>query len=385
MILAYVGGYDPAYPRNSVLRTGLSRLGVTLHPLFVPRRAGVIARGAALVAAVARLDPAPDVVLVAEFCHKDLPAAWLAARRARAVLAADPLISRVDTMVGEWGHYGPGSLDAWACAKWDRVAFRWPAVVVADTEVHARRFAGAADRIPFPVVYVGADDAFFDLPDVEPTPSPFTILYVGGFLPLHGMGTILGAAESLLARGRDDLEFELIGDGIQHAAARVRAAERGLTNVRFVGRRPIDELPARMFRAHVVLGVFGEGGEAGRVIPNKVSQGLAAGRCVVTGDTEAARELLTNGGDAVLVPPGDPEALADALRMLADDAALRTRIAGAGRALARRALTPEAVARQLLVALGARKIAQAQPALRVARVAPQPTLAPPVPISPAGA
>jgi glycosyltransferase involved in cell wall biosynthesis len=385
MILAYVGGYDPAYPRNAVLRTGLRRLGITLYPLFVPRRAGMAVRGAALISAVGRLDPAPDVVLVAEFCHKDVPAAWVAARRARAVLAADPLISRTDTLVGEWGHYRPGSIDAWMCAKWDKVAFRWPAVVVADTEVHARRFAGAADRIPFPVVYVGADDAFFDLPDVEPAPGPLRVLYVGGFLPLHGMGTILGAAERLLAMGRGDIVFELVGNGIRYVSARARVAEKGLTNVTFEGRRPIEELPERMFRAHVVLGAFAEGGEAARVIPNKVSQGLAAGRCVVTADSEAVRELLTGGGDAVLVPPEDPDGLADALRILADDAALRTRIAGAGRALARRALTPEAVARQLLVALGARKIAQSQPAARTARVPAPATLAPPVPISPAGA
>jgi len=382
MILAYVGGYDPAYPRNAVLRAGLTRLGITLHPLFVPRKAGMVARGAAIVAAVGRLDPAPDVVLVAEFCHKDVPAAWLAARRARAVLAADPLISRVDTLLGEWGKYRPGTLDAWANAKWDRVAMRWPAVVVADTEVHARRFAGAADRIPFPVVYVGADDAFFDLPDEEPQAEAFTVLYAGGFLPLHGMGTILEAAEKL----RDtEIVFDLVGTGIQYDAARDRARERGLTNVRFFGKRPIEELPGRMFHSHVVLGVFGDSGEAMRVIPNKVSQGLAAGRCVVTGDTEAARELLTPGGDAVLVRPGDADALADALRVLASDAQTRLRIAGAGRALARRALTPEAVARQLLVALGARKIAQAQPAARALKAAPAPALAPPVPIAPAGA
>jgi len=384
MILAYVGGYDPAYPRNAVLRAGLSRLGITLHTLFVPRRAGLLARGTALVAAVGRLDPAPDVVLVAEFCHKDVPAAWLAARRARAVLAADPLISRADTLVGEWGRYRPGSVEAWTNRKWDRIAMRWPAVVVADTEVHARRFAGAADRIPFPVVYVGADDAFFDLPDEEPATRPFTVLYAGGFLPLHGMGTILGAAERLAAAG-NDVQFELVGSGIQYEASRAHAAAKGLGNVHFTGPRPIDELPARMFNAHVVLGIFGETGEAARVIPNKVSQGLAAGRCVVTGDTEAARELLTPGGDAVLVRPGDADALADALRVLASDAQTRQRIAGAGRALARRALTPEAVARQLLVALGARKIAQAQPAARVLKTAPAPALAPPVPIAPAGA
>jgi glycosyltransferase involved in cell wall biosynthesis len=389
MILAIVGGYDPAYPRNHVLRTGLLRLGVTVHALFVPRRAGVIGRAAAIVGAVGRLDPSPDVVLVPEFCHKDVPAAWAAARRARAVLAADPLISRVDTLVGEWGLYRPGSLDAWACRKWDDVAFRWPAVVVADTEVHARRFAGAADRTPLPVVYVGADDAFFDLPDEEPPASPMTVLYVGGFLPLHGLETILLAAERLAARGIEDVVFDLIGDGIRHSAMKALAAERGLKNVRFLGRRPLEDLPAHMARAHVVLGIFGTAGEAGRVIPNKVSQGLAAGRCVVTADTEAARELLTHGTDAVLVPAGDADALADRLRSLRDDRLLRARIAAAGRSLARRALTPEAVARQLLVALGARKIAQGDPALRAARAAvavPSGALGVPnAPIAPAGA
>ena len=86
----------------------------------------------------------------------------------------------------------------------------------------------------------------------------------------------------------------------------------------------------------------------------------------------------------MLVPPGDAPALADALRSLADDRALRTRIAGAGRALARRALTPEAVARQLLVALGARKIAQAQPAMRALRARPSLGVTD-TPIAPAGA
>jgi glycosyltransferase involved in cell wall biosynthesis len=384
VILAYVGGYDPAYPRNAVLRAGLSRLGVDVHALFVGRRMGTAARAAAIVSQVHRLDPSPDVVLVAEFCHEDVPAAWLAARRARAVLAADPFVSRVDTWGGEGTRGRPGAFASWANRKWDDVAFRWPAVVVADTETHARRFAGAADRPPFPVVNVGADDAFFDLPDMDAPAGRFTVLYAGTFLPLHGVDTILDAAERLAARGHADIQFELVGDGMGYAAARARVRGQGLTNVTLVGRRPIDELPQRMFDAHVVLGVFAAEGEAGRVIPNKVSQGLASGRCVVTGDHEAVRELLVPEATAVLVPPADPAALADALLHLRDDSARRHALAMEGRALARRALTPEAVARQLLVALGARKIAQTVPAARTLRVVPA-LGAPNVPAAPAGA
>ncbi len=50
------------------------------------------------------------------------------------------------------------------------------------------------------------------------------------------------------------------------------------------------------------------------MIPNKVFQALACGTPVVTADTPAARELLRDGESALLVPPGDPEALADAIR-----------------------------------------------------------------------
>ena len=50
------------------------------------------------------------------------------------------------------------------------------------------------------------------------------------------------------------------------------------------------------------------------MIPNKAFQALACGTPLVTADTPAARELLRDGESALLVPPGDPEALAAAVR-----------------------------------------------------------------------
>jgi glycosyltransferase involved in cell wall biosynthesis len=385
MILAYVGGFDPTYPRNAVLRSGLSRLGVEVRNLFVPPSGGVVGRGAEIIRQLGALHPRPDVVLVAEFCHKDVPAAWIGARRIGALCAADPLISRLDTMVGDWGIYGPRSLDGWACRRWDKVAFGWPRVVIADTEVHARRFAAMVGRRPFPVVYVGASDEFFDVPDDEPAASPLIVLYAGGFLPLHGVDAILDAAERLAAGADRPIVLEMVGDGVQYDDMRRRAAEAKLGNVVFHGRRPLAELAGRMARAHVVLGVFQREGEGERVLPNKVVQGLAAGRCVVTGDTEAARELLVDDGNAVLVPPGDGARLAAALERLAADPARRGRLARAGRSLARTTLSPEATARQLLIALGARaeKEGATTSTARVRR--PEPALSPPVPAAPAGA
>ena len=66
------------------------------------------------------------------------------------------------------------------------------------------------------------------------------------------------------------------------------------------------------------------------MIPNKAFQALACGTPLVTGDTPAARELLRDGESALLVPPGDPEALAAAVRRLAGDAELARTLGGAG-------------------------------------------------------
>ncbi len=382
MILAYVGGFDPGYPRNAVLRVGLNRLGIEVKNCFVAPSGGVVGRGLEIMRVIGAMHPRPDVVLVAEFCHKDVPAAWLAARRVGALCAADPLISRLDTMVGDWGIYGPRSLDGWACRRWDEIAFGWPRVVVADTAAHARRYAAMVGRPPLPVVYVGAADEFFDVPDETPPVVPMRVLYVGGFLPLHGVDVIIEAAKSLAAFGGRDVVFDLVGDGIEYHAMRARVAHAGLDNVVFHGRRPLAELAQRMAGAHVVLGVFQRDGEGERVIPNKVVQGLAAGRCIVTAASEASCELLVHDGNAVLVPPGDAGALARALAALAADPARRMRLAQAGRTLARTTLSPEATARQLLIALGARSEREPAGALPLRRRRADPAMAP---AAPAGA
>ena len=107
-----------------------------------------------------------------------------------------------------------------------------------------------------------------------------------------------------------------------------------------------------MIAADVCLGVFGTSGKAARVVPNKVYDALAAGRPLVTEDSRAARELLTDGRDALLVPAGDSADLAAALRRLGDYDE-RARLGAAALDLYRRRCTPEAVAATLLAALEA--------------------------------
>src|SRR5438445_11835152 len=79
-------------------------------------------------------------------------------------------------------------------------------------------------------------------------------------------------------------------------------------------------------------GTYGTGGQPHSVNPTKPSQPIACAAPLITPDTPAARELLVGDESALLVPPGDARALAEAVRRLATDTDLARRIAASGRA-----------------------------------------------------
>jgi glycosyltransferase involved in cell wall biosynthesis len=344
------GAWDPGYPRNRVVRAGLALAGhEVLEARVDDRRA--FRRYPALAAAWSRVAAGTQVVFVPEFRHKDVP---LASRvRGRRPLVFDPLVSRWDTLVEDWGLHAPGSLQARWNRAIDRSAFRAADLLLCDTHAHGELFVSlGADPARLHRVAVGAEQAFFEVP-APPAPAPVTLVYIGGFLPLHGTGTLLAAAARLEARAASLPPFRLrmVGVGIEFDEARSRVAEQGLQRVEFVGRTAYAEAAGVLAGAHVVLGAFGAGEKAGRVVPHKVWQGLAAGRAVVTGDGPGPREFLRDGEHARLVPRADADALADALATLIASAEDRARLGAGGRAVALAHGSPAAVGRQLDAAL----------------------------------
>lgn len=348
--VCFFGAWDPAYPRNRILREGLRRAGLEVAEARV-REARAFRRWPALAAAWAGAARGSDVVLVPEFRHKDVPLAR--ALCGRRPLVFDPLVSRWDTLVGDWKLHGERS----AQARWNRALDRWSLraadLVLCDTWAHGELFASlGARRERLRRVLVGAEDAFFAVPPPPPAP-PLRILYVGGFLPLHGTGVVLEAAARLEARGAalPPWTLRMVGAGIEYDAARAFVAERSLARVEFAGRRPYEEAPRELAAAHVVLGAFGAGDKAGRVVPHKLWQGLAAGRAVVTGDGPGVREVLEDGAHLALVPRGDADALAGALAALLGSDSRREALGAAARARALEIATPEAVGRSLAGAI----------------------------------
>jgi glycosyltransferase involved in cell wall biosynthesis len=347
------GAWDPEYPRQRIVHAGLEALGHRVVDARVRGRRAWL-RYPALAAAWARVARRVDVLWVPEFRHKDVPLAKLL--KGRRPLVFDPLVSRWDTLVQDWRLHPKGS----GQAKWnrgiDRWAFRAADRLLCDTWAHGELFVSlGAERATLRRVVVGAEQVFFDLepPPVVSEEEPVRISYVGGFLPLHGVRTVVEAAQHLERRtGRvPPYVIQLVGEGIEYEEMRALARRLELTRVEFTGRLPYSDLPRVLTGSHVALGAFGTGEKAGRVIPHKLWQGLAAGRAVVTGDGPGAREAFEDGVHLLFVPRGEPEALADALARLIDSATLRERLGAAGRERARELGAPEAVGKQFTDAM----------------------------------
>jgi glycosyltransferase involved in cell wall biosynthesis len=274
-----------------------------------------------VAAAEARLlaGPVPDAdaLIVGYPGHVDVPVARLRAHGRPIVF--NPLVSLSDTLVSDRQRFEAGSPAARVLERIDRVAFDAADLVVADTHAD-REFFARLTRTPVEVCFVGAEERVFS-PGWSPPPD-FDVLFVGKLIPLQGVDLVLESARRL-----PGLRFRLVGSGQLEPLLRHRPA-----NVDHRPWIPYEELPAAFHQAGCALGIFGTTDKAQRVIPNKAFQALACGTPLVTADTPAARELLVDGESALLVPPGDPDALAAAIGRLADDSTLAARLSAGGRA-----------------------------------------------------
>jgi glycosyltransferase involved in cell wall biosynthesis len=212
----------------------------------------------------------------------------------------------------------------------ERSGLRRPDLLIAENPEYGGYIADKYKLPPerFRFVPHGADEAVFHPRPLSPPDDQFRVTYHGGYLPSHGMDAIIGAAD--LLRDRPDVRFHFYGSGPEKARIVGRAEALALPNVTFHGFVSQDELLDSLAQAHVCLGVFGTTRQAQFTVQNKVWEGLAMGRPVISGDSPTIRAALADRQEVYLVERDDPQALAGALCELRGDPQLRERIAAAG-------------------------------------------------------
>jgi glycosyltransferase involved in cell wall biosynthesis len=144
--------------------------------------------------------------------------------------------------------------------------------------------------------------------------------------PTHGVDIILQAAQKLI--GEPDIRFELIGKVPPDIKKMAEAMH--LTNVFWGGIVSDEELRLSIRRAHVCLGAFRDDDKLRRSLYTKEIQAMISGRPLITGYGEAKTRLFKNGEHLVMIPPEDPQALAEAIVLLRAKPQQRTALAENG-------------------------------------------------------
>jgi colanic acid/amylovoran biosynthesis glycosyltransferase len=182
------------------------------------------------------------------------------------------------------------------------------------------------------VIHCGVDTDFFQPREKPPSEPPFSVVCVGTLHEVKGQGILVEACRLLVGEGID-LTCTLVGDGPDRAALTRAIAEAGLeARVELAGLLPRADVAARLRSAHTVVAPSVPTAEGKREgIPVVLMEAMASGVPVVASGLSGIPELVEDGVSGLLVPPGDPRALAQALRRLHGDPELRERLAGAGR------------------------------------------------------
>ena len=176
------------------------------------------------------------------------------------------------------------------------------------------------------VVHCGVDPAVYT-PASRDDDGRFRVLSVGRLVPAKGHGVLLEAA-ALAARNGVRLHLTIVGDGPRRERLAALARELGIAeHVTFAGAVSQDALPAMFAAADAFcLPSFAEG------LPVVLMEAMATGLPAVTTGVMGIPELVRDGENGVLVPPGRADLVADALGRLARDPELRARLGRAGRA-----------------------------------------------------
>jgi glycosyltransferase involved in cell wall biosynthesis len=154
-----------------------------------------------------------------------------------------------------------------------------------------------------------------------------TVLAVGRLTRVKGFSYLLEAVASVVRRR--PVQLVILGEGETRVALTRQAAELGVASRVLMPGFQANPF-ACMARARVcVASSLSEG------FPNAIVEAMACGAPVIATDClSGPREIIETGVNGLLVPPADPQRLADEIARVLDDSALAKRLAEAGRARA---------------------------------------------------
>ena len=212
--------------------------------------------------------------------------------------------------------------------------------IVANSEATRRRLRDGGIE-PVEVCYYGVPLA----PPRPPLVEPPTAAFAGRLVPAKGVDVLLRAFAKLLV-SLPKARLQIAGDGPERDPLQRLAGSLGIdTSVEFLGHLSLAELDRRFAPAWV------------QIVPSRweepfglvAIEAFARGTAVVATGAGGLAEIVRDGETGSLVPPGDADALAAAMRNVLDDRTRAERMGQAARNVARDRFSEEAYIDRLLV------------------------------------
>ncbi len=154
-----------------------------------------------------------------------------------------------------------------------------------------------------------------------------------------GVFDLLRAAETIASR-YPGLRLMYVGDGPERAALELEASR-----LLIGGRVIFAGLRTDMERMYAAMDIFVLPSTCREAFGMVIIEAMAMVRPVIATSIGGIPEIVRDGTNGILVKPGDPAALADAVSRLIDDAALSRRLAAEGRAMVERYYSEDAMGR----------------------------------------
>jgi glycosyltransferase involved in cell wall biosynthesis len=215
------------------------------------------------------------------------------------------------------------ALERWVYRSADLIATPTEGIV---HDLREHPAAGGNVRRVWPVVDLGRFDRSAGASDHRS--GPLRLLYAGTVGLAHGLDVLVEAAR---LAGEAVVQTTIAGDGADRA--RIEALVRGhqIANVRLLGTVPAATIPALYAEADAGAVLLRDLPIFAGALPTKLLEAMAAARPLVLAARGEAARLVTAAGAGLVVPPGDPAALASAIARLQGDPALRRSLGEAGR------------------------------------------------------
>jgi len=253
--------------------------------------------------------------------------------------------------------------DIWLTPEWEKrgklARARWGVTCTGYGHRHLRALAPPGRADDFSLVYHGLDLTRFAPPGARPPGGdgtdparPVTIVSVGRAVEKKGFD-VLVAALALLA---GELEWRFVHIGGGGGLKRLEAAARGAGiahRVEWRGARAQAEVLELLREADIFVlasRIARDGDRDG--LPNVLMEAQSQRVACIASRMAAIPELVRDGETGLLVPPGDPAALAAAIERLVRDPVLRAGLAAAGEARVAGAFSFDACLAPLLPRFG---------------------------------